>query len=291
MGLKQFLTSPWFPKQGKKIPKRKIGLALGSGAIRGLAHIGVLEVLEKEGIPIDMIAGTSTGAAVGALYAQGKGAGQIKKLTLELGWKKLTPLVDLSLPKTGFIRGKKIKDLLASFIGGDIKFSDLKVPFTCVATDIGTGEEIVIDRGSVLEAVRASISIPAVFTVVRRGGRYLVDGGLVNPVPVSIAKKMGADFIIAVNVIPDVTDRAYRVNKERTEGSREPNIINIIMQSIYIGTYSLVRSSLEEADIIIEPQVAHIGAGDFLHAQELILQGKLAAQDSIPEIKRKLENP
>ena len=268
--------------------KTKIGLALGSGAARGLAHIGVLEVLEKEGIPIDMIAGASAGAAVGALYAQGKDAGQIKKLALDIGWKKLAPLIDLSLPKTGFIRGKKIEDLLRLFIGGDIKFSDLEIPLACVTTDIDTGEEVIIDHGSVSEAVRASISIPAIFTLVKRGKRYLVDGGLANPVPVSVVKQMGADFIIAVNVIPDVTARAHRVNKERAEESREPNIFHIIMQSLYIGTYSLARSSLEGADIVIEPQVAHIGAGDLLRAQELILQGELAAQDCIPEIKRQL---
>jgi len=270
------------------LPNRKIGLALGDGAARGLAHIGALEVLQKEGIPIDMIAGTSAGAVVGALYAQGKDAIQIKELALGLGWKKLAPLIDLSLPKTGFIRGNKIKDLLESFVGGDIQFADLKLPFACVATDIDTGEEIVLDHGSVSEAIRASISIPGIFTVVSHEGRYLVDGGLVNPVPVSTVKRMGADFIIAVNVIPDVTERADRLKKERTEVPREPNIINIIMQSIYIGTYSLVRSSLEEADIVIEPHVVHFGAGDFHRARELILQGHLAAQDSIPEIKRKL---
>ena len=270
--------------------KRKIGLALSGGAARGLAHIGVLAALEKEGIPIDMIAGTSAGAAVGALYAQSQDAGRIKELALGLSWKKLAPLLDPSFPRTGFIKGKKIKDLLASFIGGDIIFSDLKIPFACVATDIDTGEEVVIDHGSVPEAVRASISIPAIFTVVKRGGRYLVDGELVNPVPVSVVKRMGADFIIAVNVIPDVADRTHhRAGKEgEKESFKAPNIIHILMQSIYIGTYSLVTHSLEKANIVIEPHVAHIGPGDFLHAQECIVQGELAAQDSIPEIKRKL---
>ena len=263
---------------------------MGSGTARGLAHIGVLEVLEREGIPIDIVAGTSAGAIVGALYAQGKGSREIKKVFLELARRKLTPLIDPSLPRTGFIKGKKIKDLLASLIGGDIKFSDLKLPFACVATDIDTGEEIVLDHGSVPEAVRASISIPGIFTLVKWKGKYLVDGGLVNPVPVNTAKRLGADFIIAVNVIPDVTERAQRVHKERAENPREPNIINIIMQAIYIGTYALAKSCLEEADIIIEPQVAHIGAGDFHHAEECIRQGELAAQDAIPEIKRKLQN-
>ncbi len=268
--------------------QKKVGLALGSGAARGLAHIGVLEILENEGIPVDMLAGTSTGAAVGALYTQGKNADHIKKLVLDLSWKKLTPLIDPSLPKTGLLKGKKIKDLMAASIGGDIKFSDLKMPFACVATDIDTGEEIVIDRGSVLEAVRASISIPAIFTIVQHEGRYLVDGGLVNPVPVSVLKQMGADFIIAVNVIPDVADRAEHVGKERREHIKEPNIIHIIMQSVYIGTYALVEHCLEDADVIIEPHVAHIGAGDFSRAQECIRQGELAAQNSIAEIKKKL---
>ena len=266
-----------------ELRRKKIGLALGSGAARGLAHIGVLEVLKREGIPIDMIAGTSAGAVFGAIYAWSTDTDQIKKQALEVNWKKLAPLIDPSLPKTGLIKGKKIKNLLASYIGGNIRFSDLKIPFACVATDIDTGEEVVIDRGSVPEAVRASISIPAIFTVVKRGDRYLVDGGLANPVPVSVVKRMGADFIIAVNVMPEVTDRTEKIDKE-------PNIFQIIMQSIYITTYSLVRSSVEDADVVIEPDVANIGAGDFQKAQELILRGEQAAQSAIPEIKRGLKN-
>ena len=272
------------------MPRKKIGLALGSGSARGLAYIGVLAVLEKEGIPVDLIAGTSAGAVIGALYARDKDTSRMKELALGLSWKKLAPLVDPSLPITGLIKGRKIRNLIAPIIGRDIKFSDLKIPLTCVATDIDTGEEIVIDQGSVLEALRASISIPAIFTVVKWKGRYLVDGSLVNPVPVSVAKRMGADFIIAVNVIPDVAERVHRADRERTERAKEPNIFNIIMQSIYIGTYSLVKSSMEEADIIIEPNVGHIGFGDFHHAQECILQGELATRASIPEIKRKLKN-
>jgi len=271
------------------LPRKKVGLALGSGAARGLAHIGVLAVLEREGIPIDLIAGTSAGAAIGAIYARSQDTSRMKELALGFGLKKLAPLVDPSLPKSGFIKGRKIEDLLASFIGGDIRFKDLKIPFACVATDVETGEEVVIDRGSVPEAVRASISVPVVFTVVKKGRRYLVDGGLVNPVPVSLARRMGADFVIAVNVIPDVVERAHRINKEGSKGRKEPNLIHIIMQSLYIGTYALVRSSLEGADVVIEPKLGHIGAGDFHHAQECILQGELAAESAIPEIRRKLQ--
>lgn len=263
--------------------KGKIGLALGGGAARGLAHIGVLEVLEKEGIPIDMIAGTSAGATIGALYAQGKEASQIKDLAINMGWKQLVSLVDLTLPRSGFIEGAKIKNLLKSIIG-DIKFSDLKIPLACVATDISSGEEVVISQGPVLEGVRASISIPVIFTAVKWKDRYLVDGGLVNPVPVSAVREMGADFIIAVNVIPDMGVRI-----QRAQEFKKPSIFHVMLQSIYIATYSLVRSSLEGADIVIEPQVTHIGYGDFHRARDCILQGELAAQDSIPKIKKQAE--
>ncbi len=266
--------------------KRKVGLALGSGAARGLAHIGVLEVLEKEGIPIDMIAGTSVGALIGALYAQRRGINEIKNLVIDLGSRRFTLLADLAIPKTGLIKGRKINRVLGSIIG-DVKFRDLRVPFACIATDIITGEEVVINQGLVREGVRASGSIPIVFAVAEWQGRYLVDGGLVNPVPVSVLKEMGADFIIAVNVTPDVRQRIHRLNEEQLE-AKEPNIFNVIMQTVYITGYRAVKSSLSGADVVIEPQVTHIGWGDFHRAEECILQGALATQGSIPEIKRQL---
>ena len=272
--------------------KRKIGLALGSGAARGLAQIGVLEVLEKEGIPIDMIAGTSVGAVIGALYVQGISIGRMKSLSVELSYKRLMPLVDLTLPKTGLIGGKKIREWLKLVFGSDIKFGDLVIPFACVATDIMTGEEVVISQGSVVDGVRASISVPGLFVIAKLGGRYLVDGGLVNPVPVSVLKRMGADFVIAVNVIPDINAHdgtRWIGGGERLKEPKEPNIISVIMQSIYIGTHSLAKASLEGADVVIQPQVAHIGPTDFRQAQDCIEHGELAALDSIPEIKRKLE--
>ena len=265
-----------------KMERKIVGLALGSGAARGLAHIGVLEVLEREGIPIDMIAGTSAGAVVGAMYAQGKDTNLIKKLALDLGWKRLAPLADLALPKTGFIEGKKIKEQLKLIIG-DVKFSDLNIPFACVATDVMTGEEVIINQGSVLEGVRASISIPVIFTVANWKGKYLVDGGLVNPVPVSVLKNMGADFIIAVNVIPN-----FKMRINQKEKLKEPNLFNVLIQCIYIGAYLLVRTSLKEADIAIEPQLVHVGASEFRKAEECISQGRKAAEQAIPQIKKQL---
>lgn len=271
-------------------PRKKIGLALSGGAARGLAHVGVIEVLHKEGIPIDMIAGTSAGAVMGAIYAWNKDTNKMKEYALDTKWKKLAPLIDPSFPRTGFIKGRKIKNLLSTFIGGNIKFSDLKIPFACVATDINTGEEMVINSGSVPEALRASISIPGIFTVVKHEGRYLVDGGLTTPVPVELVRQMGADFVIAVNVNPDVVGRMSNTNLRRVESRKEPNIFQVMMQSIYITTYSLARNSLENADIVIEPSVAHIGAGDFQKAREFIDLGTQAAKNAIPEIKEKIAN-
>lgn len=274
-------------ERSTKLRKRKIGLALGSGAARGLAHIGVLEVLERVGIHIDIIAGTSAGAAIGALYAQGKSAGEIKELAINIDWKKRARLIDLTLPKTGFIAGKKIKELLRSIMG-DLRFKDLKLPFACVATDIMTGEEVVINRGSVLEGVRASISIPMIFTVVKWKGRYLVDGGLVNPVPVSVLKRMGADFIIAVNVMPRLSKISAQPYPEELEEAKEPNIFNIAMKVNDIHASRLLDYCLTGADAIIEPCTKDIGPGDFHRVRQCILQGELASIDSILEIKRRL---
>jgi len=264
----------------------KIGLALSSGAARGLAHIGVLSVLEREHIPVDMIAGTSSGALVGAIYAQGTSVSQMKNLAIDLGSKRFSLLADLALPKTGLIRGRRIEDALRSIIG-DIEFGDLEIPFACVATDIMTGEEVVIKQGLVWEGVRASVSIPVIFTVVKRKGKYLVDGGLVEPVPVDVLEQMGADFIIAVNVTPNVVERVHKGDKEQL-AEKEPNILSVLMQTIHIAGYQAVRSSLKGANVIIEPEVTHIGWGDFHRAQECILRGELAAQASIGEIKRRL---
>lgn len=270
--------------------RKKVGLALGTGAARGLAHIGVLEVLEKEGIPIDIIAGTSIGALIGVLYAQGKNSTLIKKLALETGLGRILTLLDLTLPRTGFIGGKRIKVWLRSVIGQDVQFSDLKIPFACVATDIMTGGEVVMNHGSVLEAVRASISIPGIFTPVNHEGRYLVDGGLVNPVPISVLKNMGAEFIIAVNVIPDISidNRSYWTGKKGSKEFRELNIFDVLMQSIYIGIHALAKTATNDADVVIEPQVAYISPGDFPRARECILQGELATQDVILKLKRQL---
>jgi predicted acylesterase/phospholipase RssA len=181
--------------------EKKIGYALGGGAARGLFHIGVLAVLEEYNIYPDIIAGTSMGSIIGALYASGLTAAEIKQIAIELDWKRLIRLADITLPLSGLIQGKRIISLLKSILR-DRTFSQLKKKFACVATDLMNGEQVVLQEGSLIEAIRASISIPAIFTPVKLKGHYLIDGGLANVVPVSVCRDMGADFVIGVNVIP-----------------------------------------------------------------------------------------
>lgn len=266
--------------------RKKVGLALSGGYAWGLGHIGVLEVLEREGIPIDMMAGTSIGALIGALYAYQEDAGKIKEQSLLLNWMGTISLVDLALPKSGLIGGKRITNLLRRFIG-NVSFKDLNIPFACVATDIMTGDEVVINEGSVLEAVRASFSIPVIFTVVKNHGRYLVDGGLVNPVPVSVVKKMGADFVIAVDVTPDIKDRADYFKKD--ESVKEPGIFQVITQTIHISTYLTAKTAAKGADITIHPHLTQVGPNEFHRARECILEGELSAEDELAHIKRHLK--
>jgi len=210
------MTSQYLDMYGNK--KQKIGLALGSGAARGLAHIGVLKALIEKGISIDMLAGSSMGALVGACYAKEGEIANFEEIVLKTDWKQLVRLADpnLALLFRGFIHGQKVKELLRTIIG-DIEFKDLKIPLAVVATDVNTGEEVIIKEGSVVEAVRASISIPAIFMPVRfsaqegfasgASDRFLMDGGIVNPVPVKVVKDMGATFVIACNVIQEPKKR------------------------------------------------------------------------------------
>jgi predicted acylesterase/phospholipase RssA len=180
--------------------KRKIGYALGGGMAYGLFHIGVLNVLEENDVYPDIIAGTSMGAIIGALYASGLSVVEIKEIASDLNWKKLVGLNDITLPING-IKGKKIVSLLKPVLK-DVTFSQLKRRFACVATDLMTGEQVVLQKGPVIEALRASISLPAIFSPKNIKGRYLIDGGLSNVVPVSVCRDMGADFVFGVNTIP-----------------------------------------------------------------------------------------
>jgi NTE family protein len=260
---------------------KKVGLALGGGAARGLAHIGVLEVLEKEGIPIDMITGTSMGAIIGAFYAHTRDIKLIRNLAMEVGKKRIRFFTDLTIPRTGILRWKWVEDRLKRVIGG-VKFEDLKIPFSCVAVDIDNGEEVILNKGLVWDAVRASATVPIALSINPWQGRYLVDGGVSNPIPVNVLKKMGADFIIAVNVLHET------VSKPRQKAKEPHNIFTIMTKTVYILSYRGIDESLGKADVVLEPDMSGIALTDFHRTEECIRRGAREAQDTIHEIKYEL---
>ncbi|MBL0712847.1 MAG: patatin-like phospholipase family protein [Desulfosarcina sp.] len=183
----------------------KVGLALGSGSARGWAHIGVIRALTEAGIHVDYITGTSIGALVGAVYASG-GIGTLENVVLQFDWKQIAYFFDVVLPKSGLLDGKRISAFIRKHVK-EINIEELPIPFCAIATDLGTGNEVVLKQGDIIEAVRASISIPGIFTPVKNNGTILVDGALVNPVPVSVAREMGADFVIAVDLNHNIVGR------------------------------------------------------------------------------------
>jgi len=263
----------------------KLGLALSGGAARGLAHVGVIEVLEREGIQIDMVAGTSMGAVIGAAFARGLSAEQIKAEALDLGWRKLVPLVEWNpLQTSGLIGARRIRKKLESIIG-DLDFSELKRPFACVATDIISGEAVVFTKGRVLDAVLASMALPLIFRVPRLGRRYLVDGGISDPLPVAPLKALGADKVIAVNVLKNLGIIMPYRNHGRLLPKRPPNFLQVANQVIYIASAHLAAAGLKEADVAIEPDMTGIHLADFGLAREAILRGELAAIDAMPAIR------
>lgn len=248
----------------------KVGLALSSGAIRGLAHLGVLEVLETEGIPIDLIAGTSAGSLIGGLYALGQELKHLQKLAINLKWEHLT---DLTFSRRGLVAGNKLLDFL-NLLTQQKSFADLQIPFTAVATDIELGEAILLRSGSVAEAIRASSSIPGIYHPFEKDGRLLVDGALVDRIPISVVKDMGADVVIAVDV-------GFGIGESKLK-----NIFEILVQASDIMMRELSRKRWLDADIIIRPQVGQFPAMDLKNADLIIKAGVDATQPLIPEIKK-----
>ena len=285
-----------------KRKRPKVGLALGSGSARGLAHIGALKVLKEEGIPIDVVTGTSIGALIGSIYAADREINALEELVLNTDWKKTAALFLPTLSRSGLVNGRKVEALLKTFVG-DKRFEELKCSFAVVATDIESGEEIVITQGDLIRAVRASISLPGIFTPVRYGNRFLVDGGMVDPIPADVARRMGADIVIAVNVIPDVEKKvkAVRIRKISSQKSKEektkgflraikgggaPNIFQVLLRTINIMEREIAKTRLKEADIIIEPDIERIRLIDFYKGKEAILAGEKATRDALPKIRR-----
>lgn len=269
--------------------KAKIGLALGSGAAKGMAHIGVIKALREANIPIDFIAGTSMGALVGAIYAVGGELAVLEEMALTSNLRKLTRLLDpkFTFIRVGLLHGSRVENFLKPLIG-DIDFERCKIPFSAIATEIKTGTEVVLNEGSLLKAVRASISIPVVFVPVNYNGVYLVDGGITNPVPANIARSMGATFTIAVNVLNDPQRLRHLGLTGSKKSNKAPSLMNSLIQSMYIMEYEIIRASILKADILIEPDVSGIEPYEFHRGSDAIEAGYTAAQAVVPEIKKLL---
>jgi len=260
--------------------KRGIGLALGSGSARGLAHIGVLKVLEREQIPINAISGSSMGALIGGLYAAGMPLRELESIALKVTRRAVLAHIDPIPSLKGLVLGKKIEEMLRSFIGNK-DFSELRIPMAIVATDILTGEELVLkDKGDVVNAIRASISVPVVFVPVRAGDRILVDGGVVNPVPVDAVTLLDPRAIpVAVSVIPKV---------EHKQAER-PTTVDILLNTFDIMQHKLYEANKSLAKIVIEPNVSFASGIEFWKARQIIECGEQAARDRIPAIRRALK--
>lgn len=251
----------------------KIALALGAGAAKGFAHIGVLKILEANQIPIHLIVGSSAGSMVGSLYAFGYSAYRLQTLAISVDKGEI---IDWTLPDNGFIKGER----LAEFVNRAVNHTPLeqmKIPFYPVATDIVTGEEVVFGRGDTGTAVRASCSVPGVFQPVKIGDRWFVDGGVVSPVPVEAARKFGGNIVIAVDITAD------------RKGHRPEGTIDTILQSIHIMYSRLAVIQCHKADVLIQPKVGYIGSSDFSKRHEAILEGEKAALEALPKMKEILD--
>jgi len=256
----------------KKMPK--IGLALGGGAARGFAHIGVLQVLEEEGIKPDFIAGTSAGSLVAAFYASGKTGGQLTWLADAMDESQLT---DWTLPFAGrgVLRGEALGKYINSQLNG-LKIEDMKIPLGIVATDLQTGDGILFRRGDVATAVRASSAVPSVFEPVRIGNRDYVDGGLVSPVPVLYVKQMGAQFIIAVDI------------SSRPEDAKTSDIFKVLLQTFSIMGKSISLLEFPHANVVVRPELQSVGSAEFSARKKSIEAGRAAMKQALPQVKAAL---
>ena len=265
-----FILMSCVPKEIVQPPAKpaKIALVLGAGASKGFAHIGVLKVLESNKIPVHMVVGTSAGSFVGSIYAYGYNAFQLQKMAISI---EKGDIADLTVPDNGFIKG----ELLESYINRILKntpMEKLRIPFYAVATNIQNGQEVVFGTGNTGRAVRASCSIPGIFRPVNISGQMYVDGGVVSPVAVDAARKMGADVIIAVDISADV------------DNTQPESTIETILQSINIMYSKIANIQLSKADVVIKPKVGYIGSADFSKRHEAILEGEKAALEALPKI-------
>lgn len=247
----------------------KIALALGGGAARGFAHIGVIKALEAQGIRPDIVTGTSAGAVVGALYAAGNDGFALQKLAIKMDESKIN---DWSLPDRGLLKGEALQQFINDTIA-QRSIETLKKPLGVVATDLHSGESILFRTGNTGMAVRASATVPGVFKPVTINGHEYVDGGLSSLIPVRSAKQMGADVVIAVDI------------SARPDNKTVASTLDILLQTFTIMGQNMARYELKEADVVVRPQVGNVGATDFQSRHDAIMEGEKAAQTALPAIR------
>ncbi|MCE2918133.1 MAG: patatin-like phospholipase family protein [Rubrivivax sp.] len=255
------------PKPPPRPPK--IGLALGGGAARGFAHIGVIQVLEEAGLRPEFVVGTSAGSLVAALYASGKTPAEMAALALAMDEGAIT---DWAFPSRGLIRGEALARWVRDATGNR-QIEAMRLPLGIVATDLDSGSAILFRRGDAGTAVRASSAVPAVFQPVKIGNREYVDGGLVSPVPVRFARQMGAEFVIAVDI------------SSPPDGNATGDLMKMLLQTFAIMGRSINAFELKEADVVLRPSLAGVGSADFTARSRAIQAGREAALKQLPEIR------
>jgi len=265
------VTPPPAPK------KVRIGLALGGGAARGFAHIGVIKALEAQGIYPEIVVGTSAGSVVGALYAAGNDGFALQKTAMDMDEASIS---DWALPlfskSSGVLKGEALQTYVNKAVK-NVTMEKLKLKFGAVATDLNTGKPILFQRGNTGQAVRASSSVPSVFQPVKIGTHSYVDGGLVAPVPVRFTREMGADFIIAVNISTQADAQAAVSSME------------VLLQTFAIMGQSINQHELKDADIVIQPALGKMGGNDFASRNLAIMAGEQATAAVMPQIKARLK--
>ncbi len=258
------------PKPPPRPPR--IGLALGGGAARGFAHIGVIQVLEENGIRPDLVAGTSAGSLVAALYASGKSGPEMGNLAMTMDEGAIT---DWAFPTRGLIRGEALARYVRDQTGGK-NIEQMRLPLGIVATDLDSGAAILFERGDTGVAVRASSAVPAVFQPVKIGAREYVDGGLVSPVPVRFARQMGADLVIAVDI------------SSPPDGAATGDVMKMLLQTFAIMGRSINLFELRDADIVLRPSLAGVGSADFTARKRAIQAGRDAATVAMQALRSRI---
>lgn len=253
--------------------KKKVGLALSGGGARGLAHIGVLKVFHDHRVPVDLIAGTSAGSLIGSLYAGGVNITTMLEIATKVKWKNFFRIV---LSKSGLVSSEEIENFVVSLIGKKT-FADLEKPFSAVTIDIKTGDEVVLDKGEVAKAVRASCSFPWMYTPYKFEKHLLVDGVLKDNLPSAVARRMGADIVIGVDVIPRVE-----------EADDFKNILEIFDRALDLFIINQDRDKKKNCDILITPIHERVSSLELDKAEHLVQLGEEAAKKALPEIKRAL---